>query len=292
MQAQDASPAACCQNCGAPLAGRFCHDCGQRHDPHPHSLRHFIFELFEDLSHADSRFWRTMWTLLARPGQVTLDFFAGRRGRYLPPIRLYLVISLVLFAAVPLLPNSDFAQLNTEVAGAVHKAEPQTEECVNFDLKSGDAAPPAWLQTFAQRLKPACEDMLKNNGHRIGAAMMHNLPRMMFVLLPLIALCMTLLYWHPRRYYVEHVLLLVHNHAFLFSALILHSLLSYIPFVGSAATAVLGLYGLWYVYASMRRYYGQSARRTLAKYVALAFSYGALGLVLLTVTLTLSAISL
>jgi hypothetical protein len=196
-----------------------------------------------------------MWTLLAKPGQLTLDFFAGRRGRYLPPIRLYFVISVALFALVPLLPNSDFARINTQVAGAVHDAEPQTDECVNFDLKSGDAAPPAWLQTFAQRLHPACEDVLKNGGHRIGSAMLH-------------------------------------NHAFLFSALILNALLGYIPFMGSAATAVLGLYGLWYLYASMRRYYGQSARRTLAKYVALALVYGVLGVMLLTVTLTLSAISL
>lgn len=292
VQAQEATPAACCQNCGSPLAGRFCHDCGQRHDPHPHSLRHFSLELFEGLSHADSRFWRTIWTLLAKPGQLTLDFFTGRRERYLPPIRLYLIISLVLFALVPLLPSGDVAQFNADVATAVHNADPQTDECVNFDLKDGDAAPAPWLTTFAERLKPACNDIVNNGGRRIGTALQHNLPRMLFLLLPLIALCMSLLYWHPRRYYVEHVLLLVHNHAFVFSALILNALLGLLPYLGGLASGGFLIYGLWYLYASMRRYYGQSRRRTMAKMAAILLSYGLLAIVLLTGTLLITAITL
>ena len=43
-----------------------------------------------------------------------------------------------------------------------------------------------------------------------------NIPKAMFVFLPLLALCMKLIYWRPRRYYVEHLLFMVHNHTFVF----------------------------------------------------------------------------
>ncbi len=95
-------PTPACANCGAPLSGRYCSACGQRHEPHIHSVAHFAAEGFESISHADSRLWRTLWYLLARPGFLTREFFAGRRMSYLPPFRLYLVISLVFFLVVGL----------------------------------------------------------------------------------------------------------------------------------------------------------------------------------------------
>src|SRR6476659_4152010 len=69
-----------CGNCGAPLAG----------------------EALESITHADSRLWRTLWYLLSKPGILTREFFAGRRVSYLPPFRLYLVITLVCFLVASL----------------------------------------------------------------------------------------------------------------------------------------------------------------------------------------------
>ena len=86
-----------CANCGAPLGGQYCAACGQRHEPHVHTVSHFAGEAFESITHADSRLWRTLWFLLARPGRLTREFFDGKRARYLPPFRLYLVISLLFF---------------------------------------------------------------------------------------------------------------------------------------------------------------------------------------------------
>ena len=51
----------------------------------------------EDLTHADSRLWRTLAALLFKPGHLTREFLAGRRARYLPPVRLYLVLSVLFF---------------------------------------------------------------------------------------------------------------------------------------------------------------------------------------------------
>src|SRR5687768_10741913 len=57
-----------CANCRAELAGDYCAVCGQRHEPHIHTVAHFAAEALESISHADSRLWRTLWFLFARPG--------------------------------------------------------------------------------------------------------------------------------------------------------------------------------------------------------------------------------
>jgi hypothetical protein len=56
-----------CENCGAAVAHRYCGACGQRLEPPVHSLWHFSRVAAEDLTHADSRLWRT---LAARPGET------------------------------------------------------------------------------------------------------------------------------------------------------------------------------------------------------------------------------
>src|SRR5688500_291421 len=91
-----------CANCGAKLDGEYCAACGQRHEPHIHTVAHFASEAVESISHADSRLWRTLWYLFSRPGFLTREFFAGRRVAYLPPFRLYLVLSVLFFSTLGL----------------------------------------------------------------------------------------------------------------------------------------------------------------------------------------------
>src|SRR6266436_982993 len=95
--AASVAPALRCENCGAAVAQRYCGACGQRLEPPVHSLWHFAQLATEDLTHADSRLWRTLAALLFKPGYLTREFLAGRRARYLPPVRLYLVLSVVFF---------------------------------------------------------------------------------------------------------------------------------------------------------------------------------------------------
>jgi len=70
-----------CANCGALVSGAYCANCGQRVEHAVHSLRHFLSEVAEDLTHADSRLWRTLTALAFKPGSLTLEFLAGRRMR-------------------------------------------------------------------------------------------------------------------------------------------------------------------------------------------------------------------
>ena len=92
-----------CRNCGALLTGRYCADCGQKHEVGIPTVGHLLAEGVEGLTHADSRLWRTLRVLLTKPGFLTAEYFGGRRERYLPPIRLYLVLSFVAFLLLPVL---------------------------------------------------------------------------------------------------------------------------------------------------------------------------------------------
>src|ERR1700733_634405 len=86
-----------CKNCDALLLGRFCANCSQAADVHVPTTRELLHELLEGITHSDSRLWRTLTTLWFKPGKLTQEFVAGRRVAYLPPFRLYLILSIVFF---------------------------------------------------------------------------------------------------------------------------------------------------------------------------------------------------
>ncbi len=100
-----------CLNCGTELRGQYCGHCGQRATSRLISLWELVRDGFGDLLDVDSRLWRTMIPLLVRPGQLTLDYLQGRRARYMPPFRMYLVLSLVFFVIAFFDPRDDLSLL-------------------------------------------------------------------------------------------------------------------------------------------------------------------------------------
>ncbi len=86
-----------CLNCGAHLRGQYCGNCGQRGSSRLISLWELLRDAFGDLLELDSRLWRTLVPLIIRPGKLTHDYLQGRRVRYMPPFRMYLVLSLLFF---------------------------------------------------------------------------------------------------------------------------------------------------------------------------------------------------
>jgi hypothetical protein len=144
-------------------------------------------------------------------------------------------------------------------------------------------------------LKASCTKIEADGGAEFGRSVIHNIPRAMFVFLPLLALAMMMLYWRPKRYYVEHLLFLIHNHAFVFLALSMLTLIKMIPVVGDhvgAFEALVWLYLLWYLFRAMRNFYGQGRALTLAKYFAIGFAYTVAGVTVLLLTALYSAMTL
>ena len=89
-----------CENCGAPMAGPFCGQCGQAAVDYRRSFRHIIVDVLDSFLSWDSKFFATIGWLIARPWHLTNQFLAGRRVRYVHPLRLYLLASILFFFVV------------------------------------------------------------------------------------------------------------------------------------------------------------------------------------------------
>ena len=166
-----------------------------------------------------------------------------------------------------------------------------------FDNKNCDKIKSSskWLET---PLRQACVRHIADRGKSVRGAFLANVPKMMFVFLPMMALVMFLLYWRPRRYYVEHLVFFLHTHAAIFLILLLERALSWstaaLPALrplGGFITPAAGVYAAWYVYRAMRVYYGQGRWFTLTKFFVVGFAYAVFFTITLGATLIISALT-
>jgi hypothetical protein len=116
-----------CLNCGTQLKGQYCGNCGQRSRGRLISLWELISDAFGDLFEIDSRLWQTLVPLMIRPGRLTHDYLQGRRARYMPPFRMYLVLSLLFFVVAFFDPREELGLLfepePEQTSGAVPDVE-------------------------------------------------------------------------------------------------------------------------------------------------------------------------
>lgn len=272
-----------CRNCGEVLTGQHCAHCGQRARVPVLSLVSLARDFAGDFFNWDGRIWRTLRPLAFRPGLLTLDYLQGRRARYTPPLRMYLVLSLAFFLAV---------SWGAEPGELLAVDAPDDESALAVDGATGaDACSAGNLQIEA--IRPDWEDRLREACRRIVAdtggfaeALLGNVPGMMFATLPLLAGLMQLLYLGSGRFYVEHLLFFLHVHAFFFLGALLIVLLAEAAALleGGVAGTVFGvaegalrnaqvIYLPYYLYRAMRRVYGQGRGRTLLKQALLGVGY-------------------
>lgn len=329
-----------CLNCGTELQGPFCHYCGQ---PDKNLVRFFpalLRDMLEDFADFDSRFVRTLKPLLLKPGKLTRDYLDGRRFRYVPPLRLYIFSSLLLFFLLAMfatsalefqvepdgengdvrvqLSDSDREELDQalqeldqvrpgladEVSAQIEKAQQEPTaldampEEVAFDWNGKPWHPetnpvdfalmPAWATRLLNREiadSPKKGKAIERNPNLIMEKVLDVLPATMFVLLPLVALLLKFWYLFARRYYVEHLIFALHNHAFIFVIFIVLLLMSTLaewrePSGSGTLTRTFEwvqlLLLLWiptYMLISLKRVYQQGWWLTLAKYFAISISY-------------------
>ncbi|WP_242915015.1 DUF3667 domain-containing protein [Brevundimonas pishanensis] len=85
-----------CADCGTPLTGRYCSECGQPAHVH-RTLVHLGHELLHGVMHFDGRIWRTLPLLLVNPGKLTREWCQGKRSRYVSPLAIFLFTLFIIF---------------------------------------------------------------------------------------------------------------------------------------------------------------------------------------------------
>ena len=127
-----------CLNCGEKAASDYCGHCGQRQADRRRTVGSLLGEAFSEVFALDGRHLRTMRGLLS-PGSLTVDYLAGRRARYVTPVRTYLAMSLLLFLTVSL-PVPDASKVDVYVDDELigeRQASPERS-----DFKFSSVVPP------------------------------------------------------------------------------------------------------------------------------------------------------
>jgi hypothetical protein len=273
--------------------------CGQRDIPPYPSVRELAMDAISEFSGWDGRLASTL-RALRRPGMLTREFLEGRRARYISPLRVYLMASLVYFVLAASAPDVKLESGKTLFVGLrVGATSTEDNRATSRPERVGDVASgalekgealsaverqavleeiaqaPAVLQPFLRR---AVEDP---DGFRRGV--FQTMPRMLFVLLPIFAGIVALFY--RGRKYPEHLYFAIHLHAFIFLALAVTELMKFTQV--ALLVVVAGLISLIWIpiYATLafRRVYGGSLGRTLMKEVAIGAIYAVTAVVALVV---------
>jgi len=384
-----------CENCHQPLIGPFCGQCGQEASS---SLKYFwvvILHLLDDIFSFDSRASRTLWPLLVRPAFLTNEYFSGRRVHYVPPLRLYLFISIVFFISLKFFVSTDNNVINindkqsmvTQVKKHIEKLK--TEENVikqqsperiedianlNADIikftsyltdlnsdyslgnnkkiikvtrqlidlefeqieenlpedkkarfdtlvttlkkaRNGDSdiegeqkitidngaesnisldflsdEKNKALNTFVEKLVEKGEKAFNSDTGPLIEQVISKLPQLMFILLPLFAVLLKVMFIFSKRLYMEHLTVALHSHSFIFISILLVQILDLLQkhlAVSSSGLAEFldivrsGLL-LWipiYLFLMQKKVYKQGYFLTLVKFSVIGTFYSILILI-------------
>ncbi len=240
-----------CTNCGADAADIYCARCGERQPGH-HDLgvAHFAHEVFHEIAHVDSKLFLTLRDLVAKPGFLTQEYFAGRKSRYIPALRLFLVLfalQFVAFTAYSPVALYSVKSMKKFDRGPLHKL----------------------LDNKAKRIHVSADELEQ----KIDERWHKNYSLLQLVNIAGLGLVLKVLY--HRRYLAEHLVFAAHYLAFsyILSLVLVWPIFAVAGFqpgltykVTIAATNGISLV---YLFLAQRRFYGDSPASTAFKTVLL-----------------------
>lgn len=301
-----------CENCGALLHGPYCSECGQKAAERILPVWHMINEALEAVFELDLRVLRTLPKFLFLPGRLTKEYLNGRRQRYIRPFRLYLFSTFVLFAVAALTTTGGVSGLldpgGTPTVDGAPPSDPDTTAVATGSSLFGS---PAAREQLARTLEsdssavtvevfgdPAtnrqAEQVLRTKGveaarnpRDFAESLIDQGPYLMFLMLPVFALLLKLLYVRRGRLYVEHMIFSLHVHALTFFAFTVGVLLDQSDVGWLQTTAVwISASPFLYLVLAMSHVYEQGLIKSTLKASILLLIYTillALGFVVLLV---------
>lgn len=256
-----------CADCGAPLYGRFCSQCGEQTiDRHSLTLWHFLkHNLLHELSHVDGKIFRTFRYLLFRPGFLSAEYFAGRRGRYINPVRLLLTCLLIL----ALLPNPGNMIMSIgRVRLNLLPPGPPAADNIKDTLDKLDVL--GILGRLMAREAQHKDLQAKSSVEKFNHELKTYVTALSFSIVVLMAIFLALLYHRRRPLFVEHLVFSLHLASFvvlfssvpgpLFGGLVKLSHGRALNATGGALAFALIATQVIYLYKAMLRFYWTNAK--------------------------------
>ncbi len=245
-----------CPSCGENLTGNFCANCGQKVKNLNVPFKEIVSEVVDNILTFDSKFFRSLIPLITKPGFLTLEYNLGRRASYVTPFKLYLFISLILFFMLTIIDvkivkfdrySTKSTELSTPAADSLETADP-------LKLR------------IARKLAQSEENI-----EQINTMVVKRLPQLMFVLMPVFALLLKLLYRRSEQFYLSHLIFAIHFHAFVFLVFIV-ALLIYITSELKLSSIFLVFIPI-YLFQCLKRVYSEGFWVRLIKSFVLVLIY-------------------
>ena len=292
-----------CLNCRHVVEQKYCPNCGQENTESRKTFHYLFVHFFEDLTHYENTFWRTIRYLLFKPSALTSEYLAGKRLSYLAPVRLYIFISFVTFLMIALFPGHSKetpADFNLDVSRKKEVPKNIFTGDLN-DLKPGDgfdkftkevdsvqkyAPEEKKLDSFSywmiQKVKYVKEHNTKKELiSKFTESFVHNIPKVLFIIMPLFAFILWLFHGKKRWYYFDHGIFTLHYFSFL---LLVTSILfiirrlvglfgeeSPLSFISSITDFFGGLWMFYYFFPAHHRFYGETRWISFFKSIVLLF---------------------
>lgn len=203
-----------CPNCGAELVGAYCHSCGQRQHRH-YKLGTFIKESVHEYLGFDGKLYRTVKTILLKPGQLTRDHYDGIRGRYIKPFQLFLVSYVIFWFAAVSQGIYDFTLYE------YFNWSPPSTELVESLVRGTVAERQMDIKVYEREFNTNSDTMRKG---------------LIIFLVPILALVSWLINFKQQKYYIQHLILAIHFFTFYWF---------YVAFFNYPIVILVETFGLW-----------------------------------------------
>lgn len=302
-----------CLNCRYVVELKFCPNCGQENTDSRKTFHHLFIHFFEDLTHYENAFWKTIRNLLFKPATLTKEYLSGKRLSYLAPVRLYIFISFITFLLIAMFPvkinensNNSKKELNTQIAKAAQELNIKKEDDKYFhflNMKKIDSVQKYGKEEnklnitsywFAEKAAHVTEKYTKKEIFtKFAESFFHNLPKILFIIMPFFAFFLWLFHNKKKWYYFDHGIFTLHYFSFLLLIFLVMFIIDRV--VGlfgkdnplniiSTITSITGtIWMCYYFYPAHHRFYGESRIVSFVKSVLLFIINSLFILFLLTI---------
>ena len=253
-----------CPNCNNEFKKdlNFCPHCGQKNKEIKLGIKYLVDDFLAGSFNIDSKFFLTFRFLITKPAFLTKEFLEGKRAKYLTPIRVYLLVSLVFFTILSFteggISYNDqdqddnipviFNESSTDSLDIVNDST--IEKTENFDLSFGTDSTDneSFMGVDLNKLKTFTT---KKGRKAFKEKFNEYISVSMFFVMPIAAL---FLFWFFGKgtYYFEHLIFLIHLQSLIFLIWLVFALLyHFIPFDPLYSLGDILIYGsvmIWIKY--------------------------------------------
>jgi hypothetical protein len=268
-----------CLNCGTIVVGRYCQNCGQENIEVKETFLQIVYHFIADITHFDGKLIQTVRLLILKPGFLTKEYVAGKRFRYIHPIRMYIFISAVFFLFI-FSGDKKIVDVNTKSTNSTgivfgDSAFSTVAQYDSAQRKLPENQKDDWFTSKLAKQQILINHKYGNDRNKIFNAVIEkfkdHFSTILYLSLPIFAFFLWVLYKRNKSYYfADHMIFSIHLYCAYFIIIFIFWILALFVKFFTASTGFLEfLYTvtlLLYFYKAARVFYGQSRKKTLLKF--------------------------